>query len=470
MIYDVRTDGEKAKSLIMSATISIILDTRRMKKTECYPVKLRVTSHRVPEYYQTIFDLSKDEWEKLSASRISNDLQQIRDKLRELERQAVNAMKELCPFSFLEFEKTFVKSHPYIRQRKEKQEDVIIQSDEFDYTPFYKKFPLLLDTYIEHGHISYSYLLLVKKLIRTGRISTAVSYHCSYVSLKKFRGDVSFTAITTNYLAEYEIWLKGQDISKSTIGIYLRPLRAVFNEAIEEKIIKRDNCYPFGKRKYQIPSSKKVKKALELDDVQKIYFYQCDPELPGEQQARDYWLFSYFGNGMNPKDIANLRYEYIDGDYLSFERSKTENTLRSEPITITVFVTDDMKEIIERWGNKNKSPKNYIFPVLEHNLSPLRQYELIQNFVGFINDWMKRILKNLGIEKKATTYVARHTFSTVLKRSGASTEYIQESLGHADKSTTENYLDSFPKEVKKEFAGKLISFKQSAVPADDFIS
>lgn len=454
----------------MSATISIILDTRRMKKTECYPVKLRVTFQRVPEYYQTIFDLSTEEWDKLSASRISNQLQQTRDKLRELERQAENTLKELTPFSFLEFEKTFIKSHPHIRQRKEKQEIVVVKSDHFDYTPFLKKFPLLLGAGTKHGYISYSYQLLIKKLIRTGRISTAVSYHCSYVSLKKFRGDLAFTAITTDYLSEYEIWLKSQDISKSTIGIYLRPLRAVFNEAIEAKIIKRENCYPFGKRKYQIPSSKKAKKALELEDVQKIYFYQCNPELPSEQQARDYWLFSYFGNGMNPKDIANLRYEYIDGDYLSFERSKTENTLRSDPITITVFLTDDMKGIIDRWGNKNKAPKNYIFPILEHGLSSLRQYELIQNFVGFINDWMKRILKNLGIEKNGTTYVARHTFSTVLKRSGASTEYIQESLGHADKSTTEGYLDSFPKELKKEFANKLLSFKQSAVTADDFIS
>lgn len=454
----------------MSATIAIILDTRRMKQTEKYPVKLRVTFQRAPEYYQTVFDLSKDDWEKLSASRISNELQAVRDRLREMERQAENAIKELAPFSFSEFEKTFVKSHPHFRRRKERQQIEESNQAEFDYKPFHKKFPLLFDADVKQGNISYTYLQMIRKFIRAGRIANAVSYHCSYVSLKKFRGDLGFAAITVDYLTEYELWLKGQDISKTTIGIYLRPLRAVFNEAIDAKIIRRENCYPFGKRKYRIPSSKKTKKALELDDIQKIYFYECDPELLGEQQAKDYWLFSYFGNGMNPKDIANLRYEYIDGDYLSFERSKTEHTLRSEPITITFFLTDDMKKIIERWGNKDKSPRNYIFPILQHGLTPLRQYELIQNFVGVINDWMKRILANLGIDKKATTYVARHTFSTVLKRSGASTEYIQEALGHAEKSTTEVYLDSFPKEMKKEFASRLISFKQAINPAEEFIS
>ncbi len=73
---------------------------------------------------------------------------------------------------------------------------------------------------------------------------------------------------------------------------------------------------------------------------------------------------------------------------------------------------------------------------------------------------MKRILSDLGIEKKATTYVARHTFSTVLKRSGASTEQIQEALGHTDIKTTESYLDSFDRETKKVLASQLTSFKK----------
>ncbi len=82
---------------------------------------------------------------------------------------------------------------------------------------------------------------------------------------------------------------------------------------------------------------------------------------------------------------------------------------------------------------------------------------------------MKRIMKKLCINKKATTYVARHT-STVLKRSGASTEYIQEALGHTDVKTTENYLDSFGKEIKKEFAHRLTSFKDEEMTKEGFLN
>jgi integrase/recombinase XerD len=453
-----------------AVTISIILDTRRIKKSNKYPVKLRVTFERITEYYQTIFDLSKEEYDKLPASRISIELQSIRDKLKEIERTAENTVKELFPFNFTDFENVFIQNKSHFRQRKLGPDLPSNSTNDFDYSPFIKKFPMLNEEDSKTGTISDSYRNFIKKTLREGRISSGMYYHCSYISLKKFRGNVRFEEITVSFLNEYESWLVNRNISKTTIGMYLRPLRTIFNEAIEDGIIKREKCYPFGRRKYRIPASKNTKKALDLNDLKKIYYYQCDPNNESEQRAKDYWFFSYFGNGMNPKDIACLKYKNIHGEYLIFERSKTERALRNDPKPITVFINDDMKAIFDRWGNKDKSPNNYIFPVMQQNILPLRQYELMQLFVSFINDWMKRILKNLGIDKKATTYVARHTFSTVLKRSGASTEYIQEALGHSDIKTTENYLDSFDKEVKKEFAQRLTSFKNEPMLQSDLIA
>ena len=300
----------------MSTTLCILLDTRRIKKSMKYPVKLRVTFERLTEYYPSIFDLSQTEFDKLTASRISNELQNIRDKLKDIERAAENAVKELDFFSFAEFEKTFIQNNVLFRQRKIITPEPVKTTNEFDYAPFYKKFPILLYEQTKPEYISISYQAYIKKVLREGRISTGINYHCSYVSLKKFRGDVRFSEITVSYLNEYESWLKNQNISKTTVGMYLRPLRAIFNEAIEESIIKREKCYPFGRRRYCIPASKNIKKALDLDDIKKIYYYQC--ELESEQRARDYWLFSYFGNGMNAKDIACLKNKNINENYLVF--------------------------------------------------------------------------------------------------------------------------------------------------------
>jgi integrase/recombinase XerD len=48
----------------------------------------------------------------------------------------------------------------------------------------------------------------------------------------------------------------------------------------------------------------------------------------------------------------------------------------------------------------------------------------------------------------------------VLKRSGASIEFISECLGHSNVRTTENYLDSFENEMKKHFSKSLLAFKE----------
>ena len=117
-----------------------------------------------------------------------------------------------------------------------------------------------------------------------------------------------------------------------------------------------------------------------------------------------------------------------------------------------------MKRIVQKWGNTDKSKNNFVFPVLNHNANLLEQFNGVKRLIVVINEGMNRIAVQLGIEKKVTNIVSRHTFSTVLKRSGISTEFIQESLGHTNKRTTENYLDSFEKEVKKEYAAKLIAF------------
>ena len=72
---------------------------------------------------------------------------------------------------------------------------------------------------------------------------------------------------------------------------------------------------------------------------------------------------------------------------------------------------------------------------------------------------MELIRQELEIEQKIGTYSARHSFSTILKRKGVSTEFIKEALGHSSMVTTENYLDSFTDDVKLEYANLLTDLK-----------
>jgi site-specific recombinase XerD len=70
----------------------------------------------------------------------------------------------------------------------------------------------------------------------------------------------------------------------------------------------------------------------------------------------------------------------------------------------------------------------------------------ITDVIASTNYHLKAIGESLGIALKITTYVARHSYATVLKRAGVSTSVICESLGHSSERITQIYLDSFDNE------------------------
>jgi integrase/recombinase XerD len=159
------------------------------------------------------------------------------------------------------------------------------------------------------------------------------------------------------------------------------------------------------------------------------------------------------------KDIALLKCNNIKGDFINFVRSKTERSTRSNLKPISIYLNDDAKAIIKKWGNCVQANDNYVFSILDKNMTAEKEYATIKQFTKTVNKYMDDIAKVLKLDKHVTTYTARHTFSTVLKRSGASTEFIGEALGHSNKKTTESYLDSFEQDTQKEFARKLLGFK-----------
>ncbi|WP_162945029.1 site-specific integrase [Flavisolibacter nicotianae] len=445
----------------MHTTTSVILDTRRMKKDGTYPLKLQVTHQRKTKHFPSIFNLSEVDYQKLTAPRISAKLQRVRDGVRRIQREAEDFLEGVEAFSFYLFQRDFVQHHDLLKSRKLAEEAEDFEEDDVDVRLYNRRFPLLKEKNLPAQSIGAVYLRCIKNLLREERIGTALAYKDSYNSILQFRGNLLFAEVTVSVLHQYEQWMLKKGRSRTTIGIKLRNLRAVFNEAIAQGLLKKEKCYPFGRRKYQIPTGKKVKKALDQEVIGRLYY--SEPSSPLLQKAKDFWLFCYFGNGMNPKDVVYLKWKNMQGEYFVFTRAKTERSTRTDPRPITVYITEDMQNIIERHGTKDKHPESYVFPIMRDDLNPLKQYERVPVFTRFINDGMKAICEELGIDKNITTIVSRHTFSTQLKRSGVSTEFIQEALGHTDKRTTENYLDSFENEVKKQYAQNLVAFKKMVV-------
>lgn len=290
------------------------------------------------------------------------------------------------------------------------------------------------------------YLTYIQILKKENRIRYAGMFEVSYSSFIKFNKhlDIPFSDIDVAWLKKYEMWMKEQTLSISTISTRIRHLRAVFNLAIAEHAIKND-CYPFHTYKVSKLNRRTAKRAISKKDVLKIM--KCQGNTPMECLAIDIFVFSYLNAGINFIDIAKLKHSNIIGNQLIYNREKTKKL-------INVPLQQQAIEIITKYKN-DKSP--YLFPVL----TPFHKTEIqianrLHKVLAKINKHLKEIGKKLKLPIPLTTYVARHSYATVLKRAGVSTSIISESLGHSSEKITQVYLDSFNNEQINEAMKNLL--------------
>jgi integrase len=294
----------------------------------------------------------------------------------------------------------------------------------------------------------------IEELTAERRIGTAVSYETAMKSIEAFRPGLKYADVTPAFLKKYEAHMIEAGKSRTTVGIYLRSLRAIFNRATIDKAL-----YPFGEgsKKYSIPTGRNIKKALTIEEIAKIVRH---PTEPGSFQAmaKDYWIFIYLCNGMNVKDLCLLKWKNINGDILKYKRAKTIRSKR-ESEEITVSLKGEAKAIIKRWGRPSIAPDAYIFPHIEKGMTAERERRVYQQLTKIINKHMKLIAKELSINKEVTTYFARHSFATILQNSGtASMEFISAAMGHSDMKTTKNYLAGFEQETIHKTTDALLAF------------
>jgi integrase len=294
-----------------------------------------------------------------------------------------------------------------------------------------------------------------KELETNGQIKTSDSYRTAKNCLLKFEPVLTFSQITPEFLACFEDWFvfeKGKSIT--SLGIYLRNLRAIFNRALDAELISQKS-YPFGKGRYIIPTGRNVKKALSIENIRAIKDFFTVPGSPSDR-AKDFFLFSYLSNGINFKDIARLKNDSIKGDQIHFVRAKTIRT-RRDYTPIKTSIRAETLQIIEKWRNSDRSLKNYLFPILTKGMTAKQETRRIQDFVKNTNTKLHEIGEALNLPLKLTTYVARHSFATIaINNGGAPMEYISEALGHSTLNTTRNYLDSFEDKRIKQITDSLL--------------
>lgn len=246
------------------------------------------------------------------------------------------------------------------------------------------------------------------------------------------------------WLKRYELFLREKQLAENTIGIRFRTLRAVYNVAIEEDAVSSD-CYPFKKFKVSRLHQDTVKRALTKVDIERVLQFQSSNRYM--RFPIDIFAFTYYCGGINFKDIAHLTKANLMDGRLIYKRQKTKKLIK-------IPLQPQALALIKKYHDA-ESP--YLFPILSPlHITDEQKANRIHKVITKVNDRLKQIGKTLNLSITLTTYVARHSQATVMKKAGVSTAVIREIMGHSSERVTQIYLDSFDNEQINEAMKNLL--------------
>jgi len=400
----------KVKTKSMSTTVSIVCYKSKILKNGESPLMIRICKDRKTKYKSLGISVNPVYWDF--------------DK---------NKPKNNCPNKDLILKIILDKELEYQKQMLE----LISEDKEFTASTL-----ITSKTKIKYKTVGKFYIDLIQELDRIDKIGNARIYEKSFNSLKTHTNsqlDIPFSNIDIEFLKEYEKWLQQKKCAETTINLYFRTLRSIYNKAIENKCAKKSD-YPFDKYKVSKFSIKTEKRAISKDIVKQIINLDVSKESEYVQLSKDLFIFSYLCGGINFADIAKLKSANIVKDRLIYTRQKTKKK-------INISLCIEAKNIINKYLISSIE-RDYIFPILNCNIhkTAMQKHYRRQKVLFKVNNSLKRIAQILGITANLTTYVARHSFATVLKRSGVNIAIISETLGHSDLKTTQIYLDNFENE------------------------
>lgn len=292
--------------------------------------------------------------------------------------------------------------------------------------------------------------MLILEAKNAGKISTSNIEKETLKSIQRFFGksEISFRDLSIDNIYKYQSFLNSINNSQSTIGIRMRTLRAVFNKAIKREVIPA-TMYPFKNFKVSKIKESGKKEYLTESELESLKAIQL--ETKNESIARDMFLLSFYGRGINFVDLMLLKKTDLHKGTISYRRRKTN-------VMVSFKVNDFWQNKLQEFASSSDSV--YLFNIMNNEQS---DENYIENRKGkflkkYINTPLKNVLKELKISKNITYYCARHSFATILKFNNISIDIIKEALGHKDIKSTMSYLNTLPSNTLDKMIDDVINF------------
>lgn len=279
---------------------------------------------------------------------------------------------------------------------------------------------------------------VIEQLESIDKYGPASKYRVTYSLWHQFHPrEGRFEEVTLSHLRDFELFLRRRGNKDNSIATKFSVLRAVYNRAAEERVFKTEEN-PFQRFKLGRLWSSTRKRAITKDEIHRLMAIDMSNEKrPYRRFARDIFLFSYFMAGINFRDIACLKYSDIQNGRLMYARHKTRKAMNCR-------ICDEAQVIMNRYAT-SRGAVDYIFPILDGQVhrTERQRNDRIRKVLKIVNRELKKLGQELGLHIPLTTYVARHSYASVLRHAGVDISLISQSLGHSGITTTQIYLDSF---------------------------
>jgi integrase/recombinase XerD len=244
-------------------------------------------------------------------------------------------------------------------------------------------------------------------------------FKSALAKLKMFHGKKSLPCfeMTENYMKKFAAFLK-QNLNGATPNNYLKKLKQMIKEAIEDKFFREDPTK-------NITINMKMfrqKAVLTLDERKALWATPCNNDT-----VKRGFLFCC-QTGLRFCDVIGLKWRHIDKDVLNLVQQKTK-------VPVTVALNGDAIELL----GMRQDPDQLIFPLPSHT--------------GCLK-WLRIWCKAAGITKRVTWHVARHTFATSLIENGVDVSIASKLLGHTTITHTQLYV-RVSEDLKEQAINKL---------------
>lgn len=293
------------------------------------------------------------------------------------------------------------------------------------------------------GIADYKSMFLEYIEIEKGRSVRTVENYDRYLSrFFKTMGIQSPEDISETAVREFRLLLNRENLKRRTQNYYLIALRA-FLKFLRKRRVK--TLEP-----EQIELAKVPMRDIDLISEDELSRLLSAPKGETLTSLRDRaMLLLLFSTGLRVSELCSLNRD------VDVKRGEFSIRGKGEKVRV-VFVSPDAARSVQDYVAERKDIDHALFirilPHIDH--SKMKDLRLTPRSVERI---IKKYAISVGITRKVTPHVVRHSFATDLLRNGADLRSVQALLGHAHIGTTQVYThvtDAHLKEVHKKFHGK----------------